>query len=128
VKTDKAFFRPMNRVVHAHIRSVMPEDPRPDAPVFLGGGARPNARFQTLCKLAGIKPRIAIETGREEPWERKDLRKTCATYDDEHVSESSDGILGHSVRGTRIAATPTASRWPSGRALPCRSRVHSRRA
>jgi hypothetical protein len=60
VKTDEAFFRPMNRVVHAHIRSVMPEDPRPDAPVFLGGGARPNARFQTLCKLVGIKPRTAI--------------------------------------------------------------------
>jgi hypothetical protein len=57
VKTDKAFYRPMNRVVHAHIRSLMPEDPRPDAPVFLGGGARPNARFQALCSLAGIKPR-----------------------------------------------------------------------
>ena len=26
VKTDKAFYRPMNRVVHAHIRSLMPED------------------------------------------------------------------------------------------------------
>jgi len=47
VKTDKAFNRPMNRVVHAHLRSLMPEDPRPDAPVFLGGGARPKrARFQ----------------------------------------------------------------------------------
>ena len=43
VKTDKAFYRPMNRVVHAHLRSLMPEDPRPDSPVFLGGGARPNA-------------------------------------------------------------------------------------
>ena len=40
VKTDKAFYRPMNRVVHAHIRNLMPEDPRPDAPVFFGGGAR----------------------------------------------------------------------------------------
>src|SRR5690349_298498 len=40
VKTDKAFYRPMNRVVHAHLRSLTPEDPRPDAPVFLGGGAR----------------------------------------------------------------------------------------
>jgi hypothetical protein len=77
----------------------MPEDPRPDASVSLGGGARPNARFQALCKLAGINPRIAIETGREEPRELKDLRTTCATYHDEHVPESSVEILGHSVRG-----------------------------
>jgi hypothetical protein len=29
----------------------------------------------------------------------KDLRKTCATYHDEHVPESSVEILGHSVAG-----------------------------
>ncbi len=98
VKTDKAFYRPMNRVVHAHLRSLMSVDPRLDAPVFLGG-ARPNARFQALCGLAGIKPRLDIETGEEEPWELKDLRKTCATYYDEHVPESSVEILGHSVGG-----------------------------
>jgi hypothetical protein len=45
------------------------------------------------------RPRIAIETGDEVPWELKDLRKTCATYHDEHVPESSVEILGHSVRG-----------------------------
>jgi hypothetical protein len=77
----------------------MPEDPRTDAPVFPGGGARPNARFQALCSLAGIKPRLNIETGEEERWELKHLRKTCATYDDEHVPESSIEILGHSVGG-----------------------------
>ncbi len=56
VKTGKTFYRPMNRVVHAHIKSIMPENPQPDAFVFLGGGARPNARFQGRCDLAGIKP------------------------------------------------------------------------
>jgi triacylglycerol esterase/lipase EstA (alpha/beta hydrolase family) len=35
----------------------------------------------------------------EEPWELKDLRKTCATYHDEHLPESSVEILGHSVGG-----------------------------
>jgi hypothetical protein len=99
VKTDKAFYRPMNRVVHAYLRSLMPEDPRPDAPVFLEGGARPNVRFHALCGLAGIKPRLDIETGEEEPWELKDLRKTSATYHDEHVPESSVEILGRSVSG-----------------------------
>jgi hypothetical protein len=99
VKTGKAFYRPMNRVVHAHLRSIMPEYVDPDACVFLGGGARPNARFQQLCALAGIRPRINVETGSEEPWELKDLRKTCATYYDEHVPESSIEILGHSVGG-----------------------------
>jgi hypothetical protein len=99
VKTRKAFYRPMNRVVHEHLRSIMPERVDPDACVFLGGGARPNARFQQLCALAGIRPRMNVETGSEEPWELKDLRKTCATYYDEHVPESSIEILGHSVGG-----------------------------
>src|SRR5205807_4137712 len=72
VKTGKAFYRPMNRVIHAHVRSTMPESPRPEAPVFLGGGARPNARLQELCTLAGIKPPANAETGAAEPWGPKD--------------------------------------------------------
>lgn len=99
VKTGKAFYRPMNRIVHAHIKSIMPEKPTPDEPVFLGGSARPNVRFQELCDIAGIKPRMNVETGKEEPWLLKDLRKTCATYYDAHVPESSIEILGHSVGG-----------------------------
>jgi integrase len=99
VKTGKAFHRPMNRAVHAHLKAIMPESARPDVPVFLGGGARPNARFQRLCGLAGIKPQANAETGEEERWELKDLRKTYATYYDEHVPEWSVQILGHSVGG-----------------------------
>jgi len=57
-------------VVHAHLKSIMPDNPRPDAPIFRGGGARPNARFQALCDLADIKPRTDIETGEDKPWER----------------------------------------------------------
>ena len=99
VKTGKTFHRPMNRTVHIHIKSIMPENPHPDDPVFLGGGARPNARFRALCDLAGIDPKTNIETNEDGPWLLKDLRKTCATYYDEHVPESSIEILGHSVRG-----------------------------
>ena len=66
---------------------------------MVSGGARPNARFRELCGLAGIPPRTNVETGRPEPWELKDLRKTCATYYDAHVPESSVEILGHSVGG-----------------------------
>ncbi|MEQ8789346.1 MAG: hypothetical protein RIC55_23835 [Pirellulaceae bacterium] len=99
MKTKKAFYRPMNRVVHAHLRSIATENRQPDDPVFLGGGSRPNSRFQELCNLAGIKPRKNIETGEDESWELKDLRKTCATYYDAHVPESSVEILGHSVSG-----------------------------
>jgi hypothetical protein len=99
VKTGKIFYRPLNRVVHAHLKAIMPADPLPDAPVFLGGGARPNARFQELCELASLPPRTNVETGKSEPWELKNLRKTCATYYDEHVPESLVEILGHSVGG-----------------------------
>jgi hypothetical protein len=77
----------------------MPDDPDPDTPVFLGGGARPNMRFRVLCGLAGISPKTNVETGEKKPWVIKDLRKTCATYYDEHVPESSIEILGHSVGG-----------------------------
>jgi hypothetical protein len=99
VKTGKAFYRPMNRAVHSHIRSIMPADPRPDAPVFFGGESRPNSRFQHLCRLAGIEPKKNVGTNDESPWLLKDLRKTCATYYDEHVPESAIEILGHSVAG-----------------------------
>jgi integrase len=99
VKTGKTFYRPMNRMVHAHIRSIMPDAPDPDTPVFLGGGARPNMRFRVLSGLAGISAKTSVETGEKKPWVIKDLRKTCATYYDEHVPESSIEILGHSVSG-----------------------------
>jgi hypothetical protein len=58
-----------------------------------------NARFQELCELAGVEPRANVETGGPEPWELKDLRKTCATYYGAHVPESSVEILGHPVGG-----------------------------
>lgn len=99
VKTGKSFYRPMNRVVHGHIKSIMPECPHPDDPVFLGGGSRPNVRFRQLCDLAEIAPKLDVQTGVERHWLLKDLRKTCATYYDEHVPESSIEILGHSIAG-----------------------------
>ena len=89
----------MNRVIHAHLKRLLPGEPRPEAPVFLGGGARPNNRFQELCELAVVKPRTDVETGLEEPWELKGLRMTCATYYDAYVPESSVEILGHSAGG-----------------------------
>ncbi len=75
------------------------DHPHPDSPVFLGGSARPNTRFRNLCDLAGISPKKDVATGEEQPWLLKDLHKTCATYYDEQVPESSIKILGHSVGG-----------------------------
>jgi integrase len=99
VKTDKAFWRPMNRTVRLHLKSIRPEKLDLDSPVFVGGGSRPNNAFRQLCQLAEVAPKRDIETGEECPWVLKDLRKTCATYYDEHVPESSVEILGHSVGG-----------------------------
>ena len=132
-----AFHRPMNRAAHAHIRSTMPVEPVPGSPVFLDGGARPNARFQELCALAGRPPRANAGPGTPEPWELKDPRKTCATYHDAHVPESSVEPLGHSVGGityrhhtrrapplsgrSRRSRNPQRARAGSGvrRRLPC---------
>ena len=57
VKTDKTFWRPMNRTVRLHLRNIIPDNPDPDSPVFFGGGTRPNNRFRALCNLAGIRPK-----------------------------------------------------------------------
>lgn len=99
VKTGKVFYRPLNRVVNAHIKSLLRAGTQTDAQLVLGGGARPNARFKELCKLAGIQSKTNLESGDESPWLLKDLRKTCATYYDQHVPESAIEILGHSVGG-----------------------------
>ena len=99
VKTGKSFWRPMNRTLHTHLKSILPDCPDLDGPVFLGGGTRPNNRFRSLCSLAGIKPKTSVDPEKHRPWVLKDLRKTCATYYDEHVPESSVEILGHSVGG-----------------------------
>jgi len=77
----------------------------PDLPILQAvARARRLAWFQVrhariVLAVAGVRPRANVETGVEEPWELKDLRKTCATYYDEHVPESSVEILGHSVGG-----------------------------
>ncbi|TWT66951.1 hypothetical protein Pla123a_43800 [Posidoniimonas polymericola] len=99
IKTGKSFCRPMNRVVHAHLKSLFIGEPASVDPVFLGSTARPNVRFRELCALAKIGPKKDVDTSEEIPWVLKDLRKTCATYYDEHMPESSIEILGHSVGG-----------------------------
>ena len=67
--------------------------------MFDCGSSRPNTQFQFLCRLAGVKPKQDLETGEGKLWVLKDLRKTCATYYDAHMPESSIEILGHSVGG-----------------------------
>ena len=99
VKTRKSFCRPMNRVVHIHLKSLQTENCCPSDPVFLGGSSRPNVRFRELCELARIDAKTDSETGEQKHWLLKDLRKTAATYYDEHMPESSIEILGHSVGG-----------------------------
>lgn len=53
VKTGKTFYRPMNRVVHARLRSIALPNQHPDDPVFLGGGSRPNSRFGGTLQPCG---------------------------------------------------------------------------
>ena len=107
VKTGKTFYRPMNRVVHDHVQSILPNGSTPDEPVFLGGGARPNARFQKLCKLAGIRPKANADTGRDEPWEgpsqnlRAILRRTHAGVVDRNPWDHLPALWSPSAAGVQ---------------------------
>ena len=60
VKTGKIFYRPINRTVHAHVKSLKQAKVDPDSQVELGGGCRPNVRFKNLCKLAGLSPKKCL--------------------------------------------------------------------
>jgi hypothetical protein len=67
---------------------------------------------------------IEARTGGAGTWELKDPRKTCATYYDQHVPESSIEILGHSVSGItyrhyahRAGGLKTQSQLESGFSL-----------
>ena len=70
----------------------------------------PKMWVKTRCFCAPNK--VDVPTYRQcesvaaEPsaWVLKDLRKTCATYYDEHMPESSIEILGHSVSGVTYRA------------------------
>ncbi len=56
----------------------------------------------STCALVGpdkVGHQCPCSKAVDELWELKDLRKTCATYHDEHIPESSIEILGHSVAG-----------------------------
>ena len=61
-----------------------------------------NYRRQPLLTVSTTPPSrgaAASSNGEKIPWVLKDLRKTCVTYYDEHVPESSIEIIGHSVGG-----------------------------
>ncbi|WP_160149663.1 site-specific integrase [Roseiconus lacunae] len=67
VKMQKQFYRPMNCVVHTHLKNIRTETIDVDCGVFHAGTSRPNQQFQFLCHLAGVKPRQDVETGEERP-------------------------------------------------------------
>ncbi len=83
--------------MHAHLHRLRTPMLKLEEPIFAGGTARPKAIFKRLIVLSGIRAKVDVETGVAKDWLLNDLRKTCATYYDEHMPESSLEILGHSV-------------------------------
>jgi hypothetical protein len=76
-------------------------------------------RISAECSIPGTVPnrRHQVQNGRRDrrdgrrrAWELKDLRKTGATYYDEHMPESSTEILGHSVGGITYVILPIADK------------------
>ena len=66
---------------------------------FWEAGHVPIVVSVTFASSPGSSRSWTQKRGKETPWLLKDLRKTCATYYDEHLPESSIEILGHSVAG-----------------------------
>lgn len=42
-----------DRPVRVHLKSLLPDRPDPDAPVFAGGGTRPNNRLRPVPSFVG---------------------------------------------------------------------------
>ncbi|MEO5876450.1 MAG: TauD/TfdA family dioxygenase [Streptosporangiaceae bacterium] len=78
----------MNRTVRLHLKNLRADEADPDAPVFLGGGSRPNKRFRQLCMPFAIYVGDGSALGRDEaeaindvydratarePWQEGDL-------------------------------------------------------
>lgn len=98
-KTGRRFMRPMSREVNLHLASIRPADGVGNSPdVFASaGGSRPCERFQELVALAKIENKLDFVTGAESKWTLKDLRKTCATWHEQHIPGSASAILGHAI-------------------------------
>jgi hypothetical protein len=94
------------------LRIIMPDQPRPDDAVLLGGGSRPNARFQELCALADIKPKKNAETEEDEGWLLKDLRKTCATTTMSTCPSLQSKSSAIPLAASRTGTMPTVILWP----------------
>ena len=62
-------------------------------------GLAPECSVRHTVSARRSHPKLNIKTRQQFPWHLKDLRKTCATYYDEHIPESSIEILGHAVGG-----------------------------
>jgi hypothetical protein len=58
VKTGKTFWRPMNHTGRLRLKSILPEMPNPDAPVFVGGDQR-RAAFASAATRGWAAPTYA---------------------------------------------------------------------
>ena len=116
VKTGKTFYRPMNHVVHAHLKSILPENLSPDEPVFLGGGARAERALPGTVHTAPASGRGRTSRpgrksrGNSRTFARRVRRTTMSTCPSRRWKSWA----------TRSAASPTATtpiapRWRSRR-------------
>ena len=71
----------------------------PTIPCSWEAGPVPTSVFNNSANSLESSPSWTRKRVKATPWLLKDLRKTCATYYDEHLPESSIEILGHSVAG-----------------------------
>jgi hypothetical protein len=85
------------------------------------GSSRSNGPFQRLSELAGVQLKRDVLTGEQKPWISKDIRKTCATYYDAHMAESSIEILSILSAELPTAASRIAIHWRSRRLRRCRN-------
>jgi hypothetical protein len=68
VKTGKAFYRPINHVVHAHLQSILPESPLPDTPRLPG---RPGTPKRALSRT--LRSRRHPTKDERQEWHRRAL-------------------------------------------------------
>jgi len=92
---------PLNEVAAGHLRSLAtPLGAREELPVFDWPWSPKElyGQWQAIVDAAGVRPKKSLDGSEDDEYSLKHLRKTCATWHQQHSPGVAPLILGHAKR------------------------------